>query len=242
MRAVASEERPKTPQPVFDRVAPYYDALNSILSLGFDRRWRLRAAAALGVQPGARVLDVATGTGAMAAAIARATSRSVSITGCDLNERMLRVARERQALAEANVELVRCDGASLPFEDASFDAVTIAFAIDDMPDRQGCAREMWRVLRPGGNIVLLELSQPDSPLLRSAYRLYLSTFRRLGEFSSGGYEHLRDEILKYRGAGAIEELLVRCGFSGYRVTSLTWGIARLHTAEKMRLSDGQGVS
>jgi demethylmenaquinone methyltransferase/2-methoxy-6-polyprenyl-1,4-benzoquinol methylase len=222
--------RPRTPQTVFDRVAPYYDTLNSILSLGIDRHWRRRAIAALNLQPGARVLDVATGTGTLAAEIVRYTSGTVSVTGCDLNERMLSVARQRLSGSPTPIEFVCCDAQSLPFGRESFDAVTIAFAIDDMADRQACARELWRVLRSGGRLALLELGQPDTQPAKAAYQAYLKAFRMLGR----GYRHLEQEILKYRGADAIRALLDEVGFSGYARESLTWGIARLHTAEKAR--------
>lgn len=227
MQRVPSE-RPKTPQALFDRVAPYYDTMNSVLSLGMDRRWRRVAAASLRLSPGARVLDVATGTGALATAIVRATRGSVSVTGCDVNEQMLSVARARASRAAAPVALVHCDATELPFASESFDAVTIGFAIDDMPDRDACVREMRRVLRPGGRLVLLELGQPDAGLPRALFRLYLRVFRAL----SAGYRHLETEILGYRGADAIEALLTGSGFAGYGRRSLTWGIARLHTAEK----------
>jgi demethylmenaquinone methyltransferase/2-methoxy-6-polyprenyl-1,4-benzoquinol methylase len=220
--------RPRTPQAVFDRVAPYYDALNSVLSLGIDRRWRRHAIRSLGLQPGARVLDVATGTGALAAEIVRATSGAVFVTGCDLNERMLSVARERAARARSHVDFVHCDAQSLPFDTGSFDAVTIGFAIDDMLDRPACMREIWRVLRSGGRLALLELGQPDAQPAKAAYQAYLKTFRLLGR----GYRHLEQEILKYRGADSIRALLNDAGFSGYARESLTWGIARLHTAAK----------
>ncbi len=233
-------ERPRTPQAIFDGVAPYYDALNGILSLGMDRRWRRQTAASLRLRPGARVLDVATGTGALAAEIVRTTSAAVSVTGCDLNERMLSVAKRRSK--RASVEFVRCDATRLPFRDEAFDVVTIAFAIDDMPDREECVREMWRVLRPGGQLALLELSQPDEGPLRTAYRLYLGTFRALRHFSVDGYSHLEQEILKYRGAGATEELIVRGGFTRYQTKSLTWGIARLHVAEKTSRSTQRGAA
>src|ERR1700722_8499831 len=105
MQNAPSGERPKTPQAVFDRVAPYYDALNSMLSFGMDRRWRRETVASLNLAPGARVLDVATGTGALAAEIARATSGTTKVTGCDLNERMLAVARARTARARRAVKL-----------------------------------------------------------------------------------------------------------------------------------------
>jgi demethylmenaquinone methyltransferase/2-methoxy-6-polyprenyl-1,4-benzoquinol methylase len=230
--------RPRTPQSIFDGVAPYYDALNAILSFGLDRRWRRQTVAALRLRPGSSVLDVATGTGSLAAEIVRSTSAAVSVTGCDLNERMLSVARRRTR--RASVEFVRCDATHLPFRDGAFDVVTIAFAIDDMPDREACVDEMWRVLRPGGQLALLELSQPDEGSLRLAYRLYLRTFRALRHFSVDGYSHLEQEILKYRGARATEELIVRGGFAQYQTKSLTWGIARLHVAEKASRSTRRG--
>jgi demethylmenaquinone methyltransferase/2-methoxy-6-polyprenyl-1,4-benzoquinol methylase len=232
IQSTATPARPRTPQAIFDRVAPYYDTLNSVLSFGMDRRWRRHATASLGLRPGARVLDVATGTGALAAEILRSTSGTVSVTACDLNERMLSVARRRAVRDGTQVDLVRCDATSLPFASDGFDAVTIAFAIDDMPDRDACVREIRRVLRPGGKVALLELGQPDAGPARAAYQVYLRTFRLLGRLSVEGYGHLEQEILGYRGADAIESLLARGGFSGYRRASLTWGIARLHVAEK----------
>ncbi len=221
-------ERPRTPQAIFDRVALYYDVLNSVLSFGMDRRWRRETVASLHLLPGARVLDVATGTGALAAEIARATSGTAQITGCDLNERMLSVARARTARTGRAVELIRCDASKLPFPDETFDAATLAFAIDDMPDRSGCVAEIHRVLRPGGRVALLELGQPDGGILRVGYIAYLRVFRAFGS----GYEHLEQEILKYRGPAAVGALLRGAGFLAYRQRSLSGGIARLHTADK----------
>jgi demethylmenaquinone methyltransferase/2-methoxy-6-polyprenyl-1,4-benzoquinol methylase len=180
-----------------------------------------------------RVLDVATGTGALAAEIHRTTRGAVAITGCDMNQTTLSVARRRAARLQANFELVLCDATRLPFEQGSFDAVTIAFAIDDMPDRAACAHEMWRVLSPGGKLALLELGQPDVPVLNAAYRAYLRLFRALRHLSFSGYDHLEKEILTYRGPDAIERLLRAAGFAGYRRRSLSFGVARLHLAEKL---------
>jgi demethylmenaquinone methyltransferase/2-methoxy-6-polyprenyl-1,4-benzoquinol methylase len=225
-------ERPRTPQAMFHRVAPYYDTVNFILSLGFDRRWRRQTAQALHLSPGARVLDVATGTGALAMELHRATAGSAFITACDVNDSMLAVAQKRSATGNAHIAFVKCDATALPFADASFDAITIAFAIDDMPDREQCAREMWRVLRPGGELALLELGQPEGPLLNRLYRSYLKLFRLLRHGQLEGYGHLEQEIVLYRGAHAVERLLTSTGFAGYRQRSLTFGIARLHLAQK----------
>jgi demethylmenaquinone methyltransferase/2-methoxy-6-polyprenyl-1,4-benzoquinol methylase len=230
MGQVQNSTRPKTPQAVFDRVAPYYDTFNSLLSLGMDRRWRRQTALSLELRPGARVLDVATGTGALASEIVRTFSGTVSVVGCDLNERMLSVARTRKRAvgAPSAPEFVCCDATSLPFPDAGFDAATIAFAIDDMSDRLACVQEIARVLRPGGRLALLELGQPDAQPVKAIYQAYLRTFRMLGR----GYGHLEQEILKYRGPDAIKDLLTEGGFLSYSRKSLTLGIARLHLAEK----------
>lgn len=225
-------ERPRTPQAIFSRVAPYYDVFNSVLSLARDKQWRSRAARALRLAPRACVLDVATGTGALAIEIARRGQGRVSVTGCDLNDGMLKVAARNVRRAKVDVRLVHCDAASLPFEDESFDAATLAFAIDDMPDRAACVRELRRVLRPGGRLALLELSQPDVPLVQWPYRRYLRLFRLLSAFSIDGYRHLEQEILHYRGPRAIEELLVTQGFTAYTREMLSLGIARLHVAER----------
>jgi demethylmenaquinone methyltransferase/2-methoxy-6-polyprenyl-1,4-benzoquinol methylase len=193
-----------------------------------DRRWRRQTVGSLELRPGTRVLDVATGTGALAAEIVRTCSGNVSVTACDLNERMLSVARKRAFRAGSPLEFICCDATNLPFHDVTFDAATIGFAIDDMSDRLACVREIWRVLRPGGRLALLELGQPDKQPVKALYQAYLRVFRMLGF----GYRHLEQEILKYRGPDAIRELLAEGGFLAYRRKSLTWGIARLHVAEK----------
>jgi demethylmenaquinone methyltransferase/2-methoxy-6-polyprenyl-1,4-benzoquinol methylase len=238
MQQTAVADRPRTPQALFDQIAPYYDTFNSLLSLGMDRRWRRRTIASLKLHPGDHVLDVATGTGAFATEIARMSSGTISVTGCDMNERMLSVARRRATHREALVEFVNCDATALPFPKETFHAATIGFAIDDMHDRSACIREVWRVLRPSGQLALLELGQPDAGPLKAAYHAYLRTFRVLGHLSLAGYRHLEQEILQYRGADAIEDLLREGGFSRYRRTSLTWGIARLHLAEKCAVAPG----
>jgi demethylmenaquinone methyltransferase/2-methoxy-6-polyprenyl-1,4-benzoquinol methylase len=221
-------ERPRTPQSVFDRVAPYYDRFNSLLSLGIDRSWRHQTCRALDLAPGARVLDVATGTGALATVLAHSAAKP-RVIGCDLNARMLAVAERREL---ANVRWLRCDAAQLPFPSRSFDAVTISFAIDDMPERTRCASEMLRVLRPGGQLALLELARPEREPLKSLYRMYLGTFRLLRRLRVQGYDHLAQEIMTYRGADAARELLQSVGFAAYKSHSLTLGLARLHLARR----------
>jgi demethylmenaquinone methyltransferase/2-methoxy-6-polyprenyl-1,4-benzoquinol methylase len=234
--------RPATPQALFDRVAPRYDLFNSLLSAGSDRRWRKRAARLLDVPPGGRVLDVATGTASLAIAVADAVP-TAEVTGCDINAAMLAVGTRKIADRglDDRVHLTRAPGEELPFDDESFDAVTIAFAIDDMTDRRRCAAEMARVLRPGGSLVLLELAVPEQPVLRSVSLGGLAVMSLLGRARGmAGYRHLREEITTYRGAEAIRALLTDVGFRYDARTPLTGGIAVLHTATKPEGSDDAG--
>src|SRR4051794_25619346 len=234
--------RPATPQELFDRVAPRYDLFNSLLSAGSDRRWRRRAAHLLDPPPGGAVLDVATGTAGLAIAVADAAS-TAEVTGCDINAAMLAVGKKKIAdrgLAD-RVHLRSAPGEDLPFDDGSFDAVCIAFAIDDMGDRRRCAAEMTRVLRPGGRLVLLELAVPEQPVLRGAYLAGLAVMSLLGRARGmDGYRHLREEITTYRGADAVRALLVDVGLRDYDRTPLTGGIAVLHTATKPGGSEDAG--
>ncbi|MGV9316828.1 class I SAM-dependent methyltransferase [Streptomyces sp. NPDC003691] len=224
--------RPATPQELFDRAAHRYDTFNSLLSLGTDRRWRRAAAAALPDR--GHILDIATGTASLALATAR-RAPAVRVTGVDLNAAMLAVGtrRIRRAGLAGRITTLRARGEHLPFADAAFDGVSIAFAVDDMADRERCARESLRVLRPGGTLVLLELGLPEG---RTARRLYetgltaMTLFARLRGLD--GYRHLREEILTYRGGDAVRQLLLDAGFTDPGRTPLTGGLAVLHTARR----------
>ena len=230
----SAARRPATPQAVFDRVARRYDLLNSSLSLGLDRAWRRRAARVLDVPPQGRVLDVATGTASLALELAKAASADARIVGCDRNQAMLGVARERLRRARAAVRLIRCAAEAIPFGDCLFDRVAVAFAIDDLDDQARAAREIFRVLVPGGRVVILELSLPASPLGRASYGLLLRCFplvdRVLGQRAA--YAHLREEILGYRGESAVGRLLADAGFVGHERERVTGGVATIHAARR----------
>lgn len=183
-----------------------------------------------------KVLDVATGTGAFALELADVLPAGSEIVGCDINQNMLRVGRERVARERPRmpIELVEGDGTALPFEDERFDAVTIAFAIDDMPSRETCAAEIFRVLAPGGALVLVELSLPTQPVLLSLYKGYLKLFPMIARFipRQTSYDHLESEIRGYRGREAVASLLGEAGFVDLRVEDVFGGVIAIHIAKK----------
>ncbi len=159
---------------MFDGIAPDYDRLNHLMSLGVDRAWRRRALREIvDTRQPQRILDIACGTGDFSLAIARRTHTDSLITGLDLSEGMLTVMREKveKAGLSERISCLQGDSESMPFQDGSFDVVTIAFGIRNFEHREAALREILRVLRPGGRLVILELSVPENKLLRWAYNL-----------------------------------------------------------------------
>ena len=163
---------------MFDRIAPRYDLLNRVISLGLDQGWRRSLLARLGVGPGTTVLDLATGTGDLARLAAQ---RGARVIGVDLAAEMLRVGRRR----DASLALVQADGATLPLADASVDAVSCGFAVRNFADLEAVLRECARVLRPGGRLGLLEVDTPRSRWLRLGHRFHFEALvPRIGAWLS----------------------------------------------------------
>ena len=226
-------------QELFDRSAARYDQFNSILSLGADRRWRSRAADMLVLPRHARVLDVGTGTAVSAITIARRHPQA-RVTGIDINANMLKAAETAvaRALLSDRIELMRVNGEKMPFADATFDAVLLSFTIEDMVNQAAGVKEIARVLKPGGSVVVLGLGgMPSSPLLRIAAS---TTLRSLGlvlrVMNSPGYRHVRDDILTYSGVSAVRSALENEGFGAYQCVPLAGGVVTLHGA---RLGDAR---
>ncbi len=220
---------------IFSKVAPVYDLLNHVLSLGEDLRWRRFVARALRPGPTGRVLDVACGTGDLALAAARLPWAPL-VVGLDLVPAMLGPAAAKAQRRGARVRLVRGDATRLPFGGAAFDAVTIGFGIRNIPRRVEAMAEMRRVLVPGGRLYVLEFTTPRGPLVGRVYRQYLMRLLpRIGGLVSGdesGYRYLAETIAEFPAPDEFRAEMRAAGLKAVRSHPLTRGIAWVHIGEK----------
>jgi demethylmenaquinone methyltransferase/2-methoxy-6-polyprenyl-1,4-benzoquinol methylase len=225
---------------MFDKIADRYDLLNRILSLGIDQGWRHQTVAALQIVAGARVLDLATGTADLAIMQAK-THPGCRVEGVDPSARMLDIGRqkiERGGLSD-RVTLTLGNAESLPFETGSFDAVSIAFGIRNVPDRPKALREMARVTRPGGRIAILELSEPRGGLLGPFARFHVhSVVPWLGGLISGSreYRYLQRSIAAFPPPEEFGAIMTDAGLRVLEIRPLTFGVASLYVAEPGRAS------
>jgi demethylmenaquinone methyltransferase / 2-methoxy-6-polyprenyl-1,4-benzoquinol methylase len=213
-------------QAMFDQVAPRYDVANAALSLGQDAHWR-RVVARAARPEDATVLDVAAGPGNVATELVARGAREV--VALDLSERMLRVGYER---GHQGIRWVNGDALALPFEDASFDALTISFGLRNVPDPEAAAREFARVLRPGGRVVVCEFAAPTWRPFREVYRRYLvgavPALARVVSSSPDAYIYLAESILAWPDRRAVADWFEAAGFAELQVKDLAGGIVAVH--------------
>ena len=243
-----TQERPKTSEPIepsrqkvwqmFDRISHRYDLLNRTLSLGRDIAWRNRLADHLPDRPDLTVLDLATGTADVLLTIDQRSGRVRSGIGLDMAGRMLEFGREKIARhgADGRLRLIRADATSTPFDDRSFDAVSIAFGIRNLVSVELGLSEMFRLLRPAGRALILEFSLPANKLLR---KLYLWYFRhvlpRIGGIVSGdsyAYRYLNQTVETFPYGEDFCRLMRDAGFRSVQAYPLTFGIATLYTGDR----------
>jgi demethylmenaquinone methyltransferase/2-methoxy-6-polyprenyl-1,4-benzoquinol methylase len=226
-RVKAGRLAPDAVRTMFDRIAPVYDLMNRLMTAGLDRRWRRLTAEAV-VRPGDRVLDACCGTGDLAIAAERAGAGRV--TGLDFSERML----ERAQRKSSSIEWVRGDLLDTPFDGASFDAATVGFGVRNDSDLERALGELGRVLRPGGRLGILEITQPRG-VLRPFYRLWFDGLVPLmGKVLPGGsaYSYLPASVRRFPGPDELASLMERVGFTDVDYRLLAGGIVALHTGRR----------
>lgn len=226
---------------MFDSIAPAYDFMNRAMTFGIDRLWRRRAVRFLqrAVPVPRQIVDVATGTGDLAIAMARAIP-GASFTGVDLSEGMLAIGRRKAADAGLGerITFVRGDGLALPVKAGSADAVTVAYGIRNFADIPGGYRQMFRALRPGGCLVVLELSTPTSPVPKALYKLYtrmlIPLAGRLVSGDSRAYTYLPESIAAVAQGREMTAMMSDAGFVSCTAAPMTFGACTLYTGFKPR--------
>ena len=218
---------------MFDRISGVYDRMNRVMTAGLDRTCRRRAADRAEVGPGDRVLDLCCGTGDLALEAAGRVGPSGEVTGADFSEPMLEIAREKEiGEGRAAVSFVNADALDLPFDDHSFDAVTIGFGARNLADLDRGLAEMRRVLKPGGRLVILEITQPRRQPLKGFFALWFDRLVPLiGRFAgdSAAYSYLPDSVRSFPDADALADRLVGAGFDRVRWTVMAGGIIAIHS-------------
>lgn len=217
---------------MFDRIAGVYDAMNSVMTAGLHHRWRERAADLALVGPGDRALDVATGTGDLALALARRVGPGGEVVGCDFSERMLELGREKAASSSANVRFESATALSLPYPADAFDAATVGFGARNFADLGRALGEMVRVVRPAGRVVVLEITTPQRPPLSWFFGLWFDRLvpligRLAGD--SAAYSYLPSSVRRFPGPGELGGGLARSGLSDVRWILTAGGTIALHS-------------
>ncbi|GAB3960842.1 demethylmenaquinone methyltransferase [Actinoallomurus acanthiterrae] len=213
---------------MFDRTAARYDLLNDLMTGGLDRVWRREVVKALDVRPGERVLDLAAGTGTSSVPFAQAGAHTIA---CDFSLGMLQEGVRRNG--SAGLRFVAGDALRLPFADSSFDAVTISFGIRNVNDTVHALAEMRRVTRPGGRLVVCEVSRPPNPVIRTMHGLHLKVgLPLMAKVSSNpdSYHYLAESTAAWHDQAAFARLIQEAGWTSVRWRNLTFGAVALHHA------------
>lgn len=222
---------------LFDNIAPDYDKLNHILSLNIDKEWRRKAVRELiDTEMPLNILDVACGTGDFTIEIAQKAAQSSNVTGIDLSEGMMKIGREKIAAAGVKAEMVQGDCENLPYGNETFDRISVGFGVRNFEHLDIGLKEMCRVLKPDGKLVILELSVPSNPIIRWCYKLYfLKILPAIGGWISGdrgAYEYLPASVLRFPAPQKFIQMMKEAGFPNVGHKAFTFGICRMYIGSK----------
>ena len=234
-QSVDEQDKARRVRGVFDSVASRYDLMNDLMSAGLHRAWKAYTVMVANVQPGQRVLEIAGGTGDLALAFAKKVGPMGQVVHTDINEAMLSIGRDRLLDAGVILPTTVCDAEKLPFPDSHFDLVSVAFGLRNMTHKDAALREMARVLKPGGKLLVLEFSQVAKPL-RKAYDVYsFSVLPRLGQLVAGdadSYRYLAESIRMHPNQQELKALMKSNGFGHVDFHNMAGGVVALHVGIK----------
>ena len=232
---VDEQEKARRVRGVFDSVAPRYDIMNDLMSLGLHRAWKAYTTLVANLQPGQRVLDIAGGTGDLSQAFARKVGPTGTVVHTDINFQMLRTGRDRLLDAGCVLPTLVCDAEKLPFADGGFDAVSVGFGLRNMTHKDVALAEMNRVLKPGGKLLVLEFSKVAQPL-EKAYDWYsfkvLPVLGKLVARDEASYRYLAESIRMHPGQEELKAMMKKAGFGHVDYHNLTGGVVALHVGIK----------
>ena len=232
---VAEDDKARRVGGVFDSVAARYDLMNDLMSAGLHRLWKAFTVRQADVRTGMRVLDIAGGTGDLALRFARQAGPTGQVWLTDINGSMLREGRNRLLDAGVLIPIVQCDAEALPFPDAHFDVVTVAFGLRNMTHKDRALSEMRRVLRPGGRLLVLEFSRVWAPLAPVYDAYSFSVLPWLGKKVAGdseSYRYLAESIRMHPPQKVLAQLMEQAGLEGVQWFNLTAGVCALHVGKK----------
>ena len=233
--SVDEQDKARRVRSVFDSVAPKYDVMNDLMSMGLHRAWKAYTVLVANVRPGQQVLDIAGGTGDLALAFTPKVGATGRVVHSDINEAMLREGRDRLLDAGVCLPTLVCDAEHLPFAEASFDVVTVAFGLRNMTHKDLALQEMGRVLKPGGKLLVLEFSRIAKPL-EKIYDWYsfkvLPKIGRLVANDDASYQYLAESIRMHPDQEALKTLMQNTGFGHVDYHNLSGGVVALHVGIK----------
>ena len=236
-KTVSEEEKTEKVKQVFDSVATNYDMMNDLMSMGVHRLWKRFMLSQTGLKMGMKALDVAGGTGDIAALLREQVGESGLVVMTDINPSMLKEGRSRllDKGKLKNIQVMQCDAEQLPFDDDHFDCVTIAFGLRNVTVKENALKSMFRVLKPGGKLLILEFSKPNE-MLSPAYDIYsFNILPALGEWVANdreSYQYLAESIRVHPDQEKLEQMILSAGFDRAEYRNLTGGIVALHIGYK----------
>jgi demethylmenaquinone methyltransferase/2-methoxy-6-polyprenyl-1,4-benzoquinol methylase len=237
-QTVEKNEKESKVASVFHSVAQQYDVMNDLMSFGIHRLWKRFTIDASGVRPGNKVLDLAGGTGDLTAKFSQLVGREGKVILADINSSMLNVGRAKlrdRGLVQ-NIEYVQANAQYLPFEDNTFDVITIAFGLRNVTDKDMALRSMYRVLKPGGRLLVLEFSKPEHELVNKAYDFYsFNILPKMGELvakDGDSYQYLAESIRMHPDQETLKSMMDNAGFEQTSFKNLTGGVVALHKGYK----------